>query len=95
MLAWIRDWLKERKQRDGVNDEYSEWIDILSSVVRGSVPGGILFDLFIDLVVIMALILKYADDTKVAKIDKSLEEARQMQQVIDKLVDKWGMEFDV
>ena len=78
-----------------MNDEYSEWIDILSSVVRGSVPGGILFDLFIDLVVIMALILKYADDTKVAKIDKSLEEARQMQQVIDKLVDKWGMEFDV
>ena len=84
-----------------MNDKYSEWIDVLSSVVQGSILGGILFDLFIDdidLAVVMALILKYADDTKVAKIVESLEEARQMQEVIDKLAewaDKWGMEFNI
>ena len=70
---WLRDWLKGRKQRVRVEDELSEWIDVLSSVVQGSVLGGTLFDIFINdirKVVMDALIRMFADDTKVAlKVD--------------------------
>ena len=101
VLAWIRDWLRGRQQRVRVDDEYSDWIDVLSSVVQGSVLGGILFDLFIDdidIAALEALIMKYADDTKVAKIVESIEDAQRMQELIDRLAawaDKWGMEFNV
>ena len=100
VLEWIRDWLRGRKQRVCVEGEFSEWIDVLSSVVQGSVLGGTLFDLFIDdieLAAITALILKYADDTKVAKIVESLEDGNEMQKIIDNIAawaNKWGMEFN-
>ena len=101
LLAWLIDWLRERKQRVRVNDEYSDWIDVLSSVVQGSVLGGILFDLFIDDIddeVIEALIRKYADDTKVAKIVENDEDAKEMQKIVDNLAawaSKWGMEYNI
>ena len=40
--AWIADWLSGRKQRVKVEGSFSEWIDVLSSVVQGSVLGGTL-----------------------------------------------------
>ena len=43
---WIRDWLKGRKQRVRVDGEMSGWIDVISSVVQGSVLGGTLFTIF-------------------------------------------------
>ena len=59
-----------------------------------------MFDIFIDDIrqaVMEALILMFADDTKVAlKIEKE-EDARRMQAIIDKLVmwaKKWGMAFN-
>ena len=100
VLEWIRDWLRGRKQRVCVDGEYSEWIDVLSSVVQGSVLGGTLFDLFIDdidFAAIAALILKYTDDTKVAKIVDTREDAEEMQKIIDNIAAwarKWGMEFN-
>ena len=97
---WLRDWLKGRKQRVRVEEELSEWIEVLSSVVQGSVLGGTLFDIFIDdihKVVLDALIRIFADDTKVAlKVEKE-EDRKKMQMIIDNLVewaDKWAMQFN-
>ena len=101
VLKWLEDWLKGRKQRVRVEDEFSDWIEVLSSVVQGSVLGGILFDIFIDDIddaAMEALVWKFADDTKAAKIIETEEDSRRMQAIVDSLAswaDKWGMAFNV
>ena len=100
VIEWLKDWLKGRKQRVRVEEEMSEWIEVISSVVQGSVLGGTLFDIFIDdihKVVIDALIRMFADDTKVALKIKNSEDGRKMQEIINNLVawaDKWAMKFN-
>ena len=59
-----------------------------SSVLQGSVLGGILFNIFIDdidEVTILALLKKFADDTKLAALMESLEDARRMQENLNRL----------
>ena len=98
VLIWLEDWLKGLKQR--VEDEWSEWIEVLSSVVQGSVLDGILFDIFIDDIddaALDALVWKLADDTKAAMIIESEEDGRRMQTIVDSLAawdEKWGMAFN-
>ena len=97
---WLRDWLSGRRQRVKVEDELSEWIEVLSSVVQGSVLGGTLFDIFIDdihKVVKDALIRMFADDTKVAIKVKDDKDREKMQGIINNLVEwakKWAMKFN-
>ena len=87
LLKWLEDWLKDRKQRVRVEGKYSDWEDVISSVVQGSVLGGTLFDIFIDdidVAAFLAWIWKFADDSKVAKIIANDEDGREMQNIIDK-----------
>ena len=100
LLKWIGDWLKGRRQRVKVESTLSEWIEVLSSVVQGSVLGGTLFDIFInDIVkcVLDALVLLFADDTKVAQQVRNEEDRNRMQENIDRLhqwAETWGMSFN-
>ena len=97
---WLKDWLQGRKQRVQVEGQYSEWIEVLSSVVQGSVLGGTLFDIFINdiqRVVLDALIRMFADDTKVALKIRNEEDKKKMQTIIDNLVNwakRWAMSFN-
>ena len=65
------------------------------------VLGGPLFDIFIDdirQVVMDALVLLFADDTKAALKIESEEDGAKMQKIIDSLAnwaDKWGMSFNI
>ena len=101
ILAWLKNWLTGRRQRVRVDDKFSDWVEVLSSVVQGSVLGGTLFDIFIDdirRVVLDALIQMFADDTKVATTIETEEDCKKMQKIIDNLVewaDKWKMSFNV
>ena len=81
--------------------EFSDWAEVLSSVIQGSVLGGTLFNIYIDdirLVVLHALILLFADDTKVAMRMAGEKDREAMQTVIDNLAEwarNWDMSFNV
>lgn len=99
-MAWLKDWLSDRKQRVVVGGEASENKDVESSVIQGSVLGGILFIIFIDDIddFILALIKNFADDTKIAGVVEDKSQAEELQRDIDKLVTwakKWKMQFNV
>ena len=100
---WIATWLSERKQRVVLNGEKSRWVGVPCSVCQGSVLGPNLFIIFIDdidicIQQIIALLLKFADDTKVIKRIKSTDDQEQLQQVIDNIwewANIWQMCFNV
>ena len=45
--TWIRDFLKDRKQRVVINVKYSQIEDVTSGIPQGSVLGPLLFLLFV------------------------------------------------
>jgi Reverse transcriptase (RNA-dependent DNA polymerase)/Endonuclease-reverse transcriptase len=102
LLDWISAWLSDRKQRVVLNGNLSAWEAVLSGVPQGSVLGPLLFFIFIndlDMAVSLAeLILKFADDTKVARVIRSDEDRLALQAALNNLVEwseRWGMRFNM
>ena len=101
--AWICEWLSGRRQRVVVDGNKSEWVDVDSSVPQGTVLGGTLFNLYVDDIddpidIIEALLRKFADDTKMARIVEEEVDAEKLQSEIDGLVEwarRWAMSFNV
>ena len=78
----------------------SDWELVGSSVPQGTVLGGILFILFVnDIDVdVVAFLRKFADDTKIAKVVETENDAVALQRDVDTLVEwarKWEMTFNV
>ena len=83
VITWISKWLEDRKQRVMVNGMSSDWCDVISSVIQGSVLGPILFVLYINDIDTCigkkeGIMPKFADDKKVAKIVKDEQTAVEM-----------------
>lgn len=100
VLAWIRNWLKDRRQRVCLQGSESDWKSVVSGVPQGSVLGPILFLIYIDdlEIDIINSLLKFADDTKLYGIVDSLEARNNLQKDIDRLIQwshDWQMEFNV
>ena len=99
IAAWIRAWLKNRKQRVVINGSQSEWAPVTSGVPQGSVLGPLLFIIYInDIDVgIKGKISKFADDTKLCHDVSKPEDKETVQHDINKLVEwtkKWQMQFN-
>jgi hypothetical protein len=102
LLNWIVAWLSNRSQRVVLNGAVSDWAAVLSGVPQGSVLGPLLFLIFInDLDTAVSQedgLLKFADDTRVARVIRGEADRLGLQQALDRLMDwsnRWGMQFNV
>ena len=99
VLEWIRVWLEDRKQRVVLNGVASEWAGVLSGVPQGSVLGPTLFLIFINDIdravdVTNSILLKFADDTKVARVVENQEDQAELQNTINRL-EEWSREWQM
>uniref|UniRef100_A0A4W3H3U0 Reverse transcriptase domain-containing protein n=1 Tax=Callorhinchus milii TaxID=7868 RepID=A0A4W3H3U0_CALMI len=99
-LQKIEEWLSGRKQRVVINGSFSNWQDVTSGVPQGSVLGPQLFTIYINDLDedIECNVSKFADDTKLGSRVSSQDDAKRLQQDIDRLgewASRWQMEFNV
>ena len=99
LLEWINSFLSDRKQRVALNNSYSKWVDVKSGVPQGSVLGPILFIVFINDLPkqIKANCSIFADDTKVWKRIRCLEDADILQEDLYQLEEwtkVWKLKFN-
>jgi hypothetical protein len=99
---WVANWLSKRSQRVVLNGKASNWREVLSGVPQGSVLGPVLFLIFINNLDVQAALLttvkKFADDTKLAQVQRDDRDRQLLQNSLDKLSDwttNWGMAFNV
>jgi len=101
VLRWLSDWTKNRVQRVVLNGVSSSWIEVISSVVQGSVLGPVLFVIFIndidhEIEDPNVKIFKYADDSKLGRPIRSEADSIALQTALNKIVkwsDRWGMDI--
>jgi hypothetical protein len=90
VLAWIAVWLAGRKQRVVLYGKESSWEEVLSGVPQRSVLGPLLFLIFIndlDMAVSdLETLLKFADDTKVARVIRSDSDREELQAALNRLM---------
>jgi len=100
LLAWIEEWLKNRRQRVCVQGRESGWRWVSSGVPQGSVLGPVLFLIYINDLDggMLDLVLKFADDTKIwAKVNE-LSDGAKLQAELSRLVQwsgDWQMMFNI
>ena len=88
---WIAKFLIGRKQRVRINGQYSSNSDIVSGVPQGTILAALLFLVYISDInekINESTLVSYADDSKMFKRVKNLEQCEQLQSNINTIF-KW------
>lgn len=96
---WIEQWLSDRKQRVVLNGTASALADVTSGVPQGSVLGPTLFIIFINDIdtavdLILTLLKKFADDTKLGFVVNRYEQCMQVQKQLDNIY-QWSQDWQM
>jgi hypothetical protein len=98
---WLREWLMNRTQRVRVGDSISSEQEVESGVPQGTILGPCLFGVHIDdideVVKMIELLIKFADDCKGKKTIIDDRDRQALQETLDKLcewAETWGMAFN-
>jgi len=99
LLAWLEDFLSDRKMRVQVNGSFSGWLEAFSGVPQGSVLEPLLFLLYINDLPnwVKANIEMFADDTKLWARILCVEDSSVLQEDLWRLKawsDEWLLHFN-
>jgi hypothetical protein len=99
ILAWIKAFLSNRRQRVAIGDVVSDWVGVTSGVPQGSVLGPLLFVVFINDLPdnLSSLVKLYADDSKLIGIVDDIEGRLRLQADLELVVEwceRWGMRLN-
>ena len=100
ILGWVRAWLTGgRQQRVVLNGQHSSWGEIVSGVIQGSCLGPALFLIFINDIdtavdLTASCLIKFADDTKWAKVVETEDDRKRFQEGVDGL-EKWSKDWQL
>ena len=99
LYNWIRDFLTGRKQRVCIQDVCSSWRPVWSGVPQGSVIGPTLILLYVNYLLdgLQSDGKLFADDAKIYRQIKGIEDRQQLQDDLDKLQDwssMWLLKFN-
>jgi len=85
----VKEWLSGRKQRVCISGGKSSWRMVSSGVPQGSVPGPVLFLIFINDLdsALVSTILKFADETKMLRKANSNKDRESIQQDLHRVLD--------
>lgn len=95
LLAWIKNYLNNRKQRVVINGNFSQWTCINAGVPQGSILGPLLFIIYINDIVrdIQSTIKLFADDTSLYLIiDNPIDSATLLNGDLSK-IHEWSMNW--
>ena len=87
VMSWLDKFPAGRKQRVLLNGISSQWEDVKSGFPQGSVPGPLLFLIFINDLpeAVRSTIYLFADDSKIWQTIKDKEDSEILQQDLDKM----------
>ena len=87
VLTWIINFLNKRQQRVILNNDTSDWADVISGIPQGSVLGPILCIIFINDLPkeVKSYINIFADDTKLFRAIQNIKDIDSIQKDITKL----------
>ena len=98
---WFRDYLTHRQHYVHFNGASSSLLPVISGVPQGSVPGPLLFLIYVNDIPSIALnssIYMFADDTKFSKSISQFNDTAQLQSDINSLANwcrQWGLSLNL